>query len=71
MKAKAEEEDRIREENKRIKEWEDKFDQEQKIKEEELIKKFYSDQSSTEVNNNDGGNLETVKNQSSDEENKK
>ena len=44
LKHKAEEEDRIREENRRIKEWEDKFDQEQKIKEEELIKKFYSDQ---------------------------
>ena len=70
MKAKAEEEDRIREENRRIKEWEDKFDQEQKIKEEELIKKFYNDQSSNEVNDNDGGNLETVENQSSDEENK-
>ena len=36
-----EEEDRIREENRRIKEWEDKFDLEQKKKEEELIKKFY------------------------------
>ena len=35
-----------REENKRIKEWEENFDQEQKIKEEALIKKFYSDQSS-------------------------
>ena len=54
MKAKAEEEDRIREENRRIKEWEDKFDQEQKIKEEALIKKFYSDHSTndntTEIN---------------------
>ena len=46
MKLKTEEEERIREENRRIKEWEDKFDQEQKKKEEELIKKFYSDQSS-------------------------
>ncbi len=45
LKAKADEEDRIREENKRIKEWEDKFDQEQKVREEELIKKFYSDHS--------------------------
>ena len=43
-----EEEDRIREENRRIKEWEDKFDQDQKKKEEELIKKFYNDQSMSE-----------------------
>ena len=35
-------EERIREENRRIKEWEDKFDQEQKLREEELIRKFYS-----------------------------
>ena len=45
LKQKAEEEERIREENRRIKEWEDKFDQEQKKKEDELIKKFYSDNS--------------------------
>ena len=36
---------RIKEENRRIKEWERKFDEEQKIKEEELIRKFYSDDS--------------------------
>ena len=52
LKAKMEEEDRIREENRRIKEWEDKFDQEQKKKEEELIKKFYNDQSSDQNNEN-------------------
>ena len=51
MKAKLEEEERIREENRRIKEWEDKFDQEQKLKEEELIKKFYNDQNSDESEN--------------------
>ena len=48
-----EEEERIREENRRIKEWEDKFDQEQKIKEEELIKKFYSDQSPSSNSDNE------------------
>ena len=52
LKAKMEEEDRIREENRRIKEWEDKFDLEQKKKEEELIKKFYNDQSSVQNNEN-------------------
>ena len=58
LKAKIEEEERIKEENKRIKEWEDKFDQEQKIKEEELINKFYSDQSQEKNINqiNDKGN---------------
>ena len=39
------EEERIREENRRIKEWEDKFDEEQRKKEEALIKKFYSEKS--------------------------
>ena len=59
MKQKAEEEARIQEENRRIKEWEDKFDHEQKKKEEELIRKFYSDvdgsinQNNQEVENND------------------
>ena len=36
---------RIKEENLRVKEWEEKFDREQKLKEDELIKKFYSDSS--------------------------
>ena len=58
LKAKMEEEERIKEENRRIKEWEDKFDQEQKIKEEELIKKFYNDQSSTETKIDENENLE-------------
>ena len=66
----TEEEERIREENRRIKEWEDKFDQEQKIKEEELIKKFYNDQSSTKINDNKAENLDNNENQNSDEENK-
>ena len=42
---KLEEEQRILEEERRLKEWEEKFDLEQKKKEEELIKKFYSDNS--------------------------
>ena len=45
MREKDEEEERIKEENNRIKEWEDKFDQEQRTREEELIKKFYNDHS--------------------------
>ena len=58
MREKDEEEDRIKEENRRIKEWEDKFDQEQRAREEELIKKFYSDNSTpskeeNEINDNE------------------
>ena len=56
LKQRSEEEERIREENRRIKEWEDKFDIDQKKKEEELIKKFYSDHSiidNENTNNND------------------
>ena len=60
LKQKAEEEERIREENKRIREWEDKFDQEQKMKEEELIKKFYNDNPADQ--NNDVDNNEKNKN---------
>ena len=45
LKRQIEEDERIKEENRRIKEWENKFDQDQKKKEEELIKKFYSNQS--------------------------
>ena len=45
LKKKDEQEKRIRDENRRLKEWEIKFDQEQKIKENNLIQKFYSDQS--------------------------
>lgn len=63
LKLKAEEEERIREENRRIKEWEDKFDQEQKIKEKELIRKFYSDKStSLKENNNEMVEKEEDKN---------
>ena len=36
---------RIHDENRRLKEWEKKFDQEQKLREEELISKFYTDHS--------------------------
>ena len=56
LKQKAEEEERIRQENQRIKEWEEKFDLEQKKKEEELIKKFYSDEYSNQIK--DEQNLE-------------
>ena len=58
MKQKAEEEDRIREENRRIKEWEEKFDQDQKVKEDALIKKFYSDQSTTQTTETNNENLD-------------
>ena len=53
LKQKAEEEERIKEENRRIKEWETKFDEEQKIKEEALIKKFYSDHQPSSVNDDE------------------
>ena len=65
-----EEEERIREENRRIKEWEDKFDQEQKIKEEELIKKFYKDQSSNTFDNPADEPVENLENQNINNENK-
>ena len=51
-KEKEEEEERIREENRRIKEWERKFDEEQKFREEELIRKFYSDDFQKETSEN-------------------
>ena len=70
MKAKIEEEERIREENRRIKEWEDKFDQEQKIKEEELIKKFYNDQSSIQSTDKNDVEIENSENQNSNEKKK-
>ena len=62
MQEKIAEEKRIEEENKRIKEWEQKFDQEQKKKEEELIRRFYTNEeksresnqiSKTEIQNNE------------------
>ena len=71
LKQKEEEEFRIKEENRRIKEWEEKFDKEQKIKEEELLKKFYTDNSGDKekeevldgfVNDDETINVETDKN---------
>ena len=50
LKQQEEETLRIKEENRRMKEWEEKFDREQKIKEEKLIQKFYTDHS-VEKNN--------------------
>ena len=50
---------RIEEENMRIKEWEKKFDEEQRKKEDELIKKFYNQETDIQSNsddNNDEGN---------------
>ena len=41
------------------KEWEKKFDEEQRLKEEELVEKFYSDEISKQENNQNGDNLET------------
>ena len=61
LKQKAEEEQRIRDENKRIKEWEDKFDQEQKKKEEELIKKFYSNEDDNKFKVNENENPSETK----------
>jgi len=51
--------ERIEEENRRMKEWEKKFDEEQRLKEEELVRKFYSDEVSEQENNKNGDNLET------------
>ena len=42
-----------------MKEWEKKFDEEQRLKEEELVRKFYSDETPEHENNQDGDNLET------------
>ena len=42
-----------------MKEWEKKFDEEQRLKEEELVRKFYSDEIPEQENNQDGDNLET------------
>ena len=42
-----------------MKEWEKKFDEEQRLKEEELVKKFYSDEISKQENNQNVDNLET------------
>ena len=51
LRQKREEEERIKEENRRIKEWEEKFDLEQKKREEALIEKFYSDTSGSSNQN--------------------
>ena len=37
-----------------MKEWEKKFDEEQRLKEEELVRKFYSDEIPEKENNQDG-----------------
>ena len=50
--------ERIEEENRRMKEWEKKFDEEQRLKEEELVRKFYSDEIPEQENNQDADNLE-------------
>ena len=53
MAAKSKSKKQKEEENRRIKEWEIKFDEEQKKKEEELIRKFYSDNDQTIGENKD------------------
>ena len=50
---------RIEEENRRMEEWEKKFDEQQRLKEEELVKKFYSDEIPKQENNQDENNSET------------
>ena len=42
-----------------MEEWEKKFDEEQKLKEEELIRKFYSDEIPKQEKNQNGDNLES------------
>ena len=45
-----------------MKEWEKKFDEEQRQKEEDLVRKFYSDEIPEQENNQDGDNLGTKTN---------
>ena len=67
LKQKADEEERIRQENQRIKEWEEKFDIEQKKKEEELIKKFYSDEYTNQIKDEQNSEtLDETKNENGD-----
>ena len=42
-----------------MREWEKKFDEEQRLKEEEVVKKFYSDEISEQENNQNDSNLDT------------
>ena len=42
-----------------MKEWEKKFDEEQRLKEEELVKKFYSDPTPEQEDSQNIDNLET------------
>ena len=70
LKRQDEEEERIREENRRIKEWEDKFDREQKIREEELIKKFYNNDLTDNRPKENEENLTSETKIKNDEENK-
>ena len=58
MKHQDEEQDRIKEENRRIREWEDKFDKEHRAKEEELIKKFYKNESTSQNDQETKENLD-------------
>ena len=46
-----------------MKEWEKKFDEEQRIKEEEIVKKFYTDEIPELDNNQNEDNLETKTNE--------
>ena len=69
LKQKEDEEQRINEENRRIKEWEDKFDQEQKKREDELIRKFYSDRQiePENIESNENSKSDTVSNDSEED----
>ena len=60
----------MREENRRIKEWEDRFDQEHKIKEDELINKFYNNETTIINNNKIVESFEEDSNNSDENENK-
>ena len=62
MREKIAEEKRIEEENRRIKEWEQKFDEQQQKKEDELIKRFYRNEEksrqSSKISESDNKNFE-------------
>jgi hypothetical protein len=45
-----------------MKEWEKKFDEEQRLKEEELVRKFYSDEVPKEENDQNSDNFENKTN---------
>ena len=65
-----EEQERIKEENRRLKEWEDKFDKEHRAKEEELIRKFYNNELTSQNHQENHEDLDLEANNNNEEKNK-